>query len=87
MYGVTHWVPRPSFQTRLYHLGGLFPTPLYHPALAGTPPGEGNWNYPGGLFPTPLYHLGGLFPTPLYHLGGLFPTPLYHLHPCRCTSL
>ena len=31
-------------QTRLYHLGGLFPTPLYHL---------------GGLFPTPLYHLGG----------------------------
>ena len=29
---------------------------LYHPALAGTPPEEGNWNYLGGLFPTPLYH-------------------------------
>ena len=51
-------------------------TRLYHPALAGAPPEEGNWN-----------PLGGLFPTPLYHLGGLFPTPLYHLHPCRRTSL
>ena len=39
------------------HLGRLFPTPLYHPALAGTPPEEGNWNQLGGLFPTPLYHL------------------------------
>ena len=38
-------------------LGGLFPTPLYHPALAGTPPEEGNWNYLGGSFQTPLYHL------------------------------
>ena len=28
--------------------------PLYHPALAGTPPEEGNWNHLGGLFPTPL---------------------------------
>ena len=37
-----HWIPRPSFQTRLYHLGGLFQTPLYHL---------------GGLFQTPLYHL------------------------------
>ena len=32
-----HWIPRPSFQTR-----------FYHPALAGTPPEEGNWNYLGG---------------------------------------
>ena len=31
-------------------------TRFYHPALAGTPPEEGNWNYFGGLFPTPLYH-------------------------------
>ena len=38
-------------------LGGLFPTPLYHPALAGTPPEEGNWNHFGGLFQTPLYRL------------------------------
>ena len=30
---------------------------LYHPALAGTPPEEGNWNHPDGLFPTRLYHL------------------------------
>ena len=79
-------------QARLYHLGGLFQTPLYHlhpcrrtsmqayihagvgrwfqtrlyhPALAGTPPEEGNWN----------------------HLGGLFQTPLYHLHPCRRASM
>ena len=36
---VNHWIPRPSFQTR-----------LYHPALAGAPPEEGNWNYFGGLF-------------------------------------
>ena len=27
---MNHWIPRPLFQTRLYHLGGLFPTPLYH---------------------------------------------------------
>ena len=31
-------------------------TRLYHPALAGAPPEEGNWNYLGGLFQTPLYH-------------------------------
>ena len=31
-------------------------TRLYHPALAGTPPEEGNWNHLGGLFPTLLYH-------------------------------
>ena len=31
-------------------------TRLYHPALAGTPPEEGNWNHLGGLFLTPLYH-------------------------------
>ena len=37
------------------HLGGLFSTRLYHPALAGTPPEEGNWNHLGGLFPMPLY--------------------------------
>ena len=43
-------LPRPPF------LGRLFPTRLYHPALAGTPPEEGNWNYLGGLFQTPLYH-------------------------------
>ena len=30
-------------------------TRLYHPALAGTPPEEGNWNYLG-LFQTRLYH-------------------------------
>ena len=29
-------------------------TLLYHPALAGTPPEEGNWNYFGGLFQTCL---------------------------------
>ena len=40
---------RPAF------LGGLFPTPLYHPALAGTPPEEGNWNHLGRLFLTRLY--------------------------------
>ena len=32
-------------------------TRLYHPALAGAPPEEGNWNHLGGLFLTPLYHL------------------------------
>ena len=31
-------------------------TRLYHPALAGTPPEEGNWNHLGGLFLTPLCH-------------------------------
>ena len=36
------------------HLGGWFQTRLYHPALAGTPPEEGNWNYLGGLFPVRL---------------------------------
>ena len=35
-------------------------TRLHHPALAGTPPEEGNWNHLGGLFPTPLYH-GSVF--------------------------
>ena len=58
------------------YLGGWFSARLYHPALAGTPPEEGNWN-----------PLCGLFPTPLYHLGGSFQTPLYHLNPCRRTSL
>ena len=27
----------------------------HHPALAGAPPEEGNWNHLGGLFPTPRY--------------------------------
>ena len=36
------------------------PAPLYHPALAGTPPEEGNWNHLGGLFQAPLYH-GSVF--------------------------
>ena len=27
---LNHWIPRPSFQTRLYHLGRLFQTRLYH---------------------------------------------------------
>ena len=40
-----HWIPRPSFQTR-----------LYHPALAGTPPEEGNWNHLGHSFQMPLCH-------------------------------
>ena len=31
------------------HLGRWFQTRLYHPALAGTPPEEGNWNHLGGL--------------------------------------
>ena len=30
MCRTNRWIPRSSFQTRLYHLGGLFPTPLYH---------------------------------------------------------
>ena len=30
---------------------------LYHPALAGTPPEEGNWNHLGRLFQTRLYQL------------------------------
>ena len=29
------------------YLGRLFQTCLYHPALAGTPPEEGNWNHLG----------------------------------------
>ena len=44
------------------HLGGLFQTPLYHPALAGTPPEEGNWNHLGGLFPTCLQQAGATLP-------------------------
>ena len=47
----SHCPPRPCF------LGRLFPTRLYHPALAGAPPEEGNWNDLGGLFQTPLYRL------------------------------
>ena len=43
--GPLPWISRPSFQTW-----------IYHPALAGTPPEEGNWNHFGGLFPTRLYH-------------------------------
>ena len=35
---------------------------LYHPALAGTPPEEGNWNYLGGLFPTCLQQAGAALP-------------------------
>ena len=62
------WIPRPAFQTRRYYLA----LAGYHPALSGTPPEEGNWNY-----------LGGLFQMPLYPLGGLFSTPLYRLCPCR----
>ena len=38
----------------------LVPDAGYHPALAGTPPEEGNWNYLGRLFLTPLYH-GSVF--------------------------
>ena len=30
------------------HFGRWFQTRLYHPALAGTPPEEGNWNHFGG---------------------------------------
>ena len=37
------------------HLGRSFQTRLYHPALAGIPPEEGNWNPLGCLFPTRLY--------------------------------
>ena len=37
--------------------GGSFQARLYHPALAGAPPEEGNWNHPGGSFQAPLYHL------------------------------
>ena len=44
------------------HLGRWFQTRLYHPALAGTPPEEGNWNYLGGSFQAPLYRLR---PSPL----------------------
>ena len=59
---------------------------LYHPALTGTPPEEGNWEHLGGLFLTPLYHpaLAGTPPEEgnWEHLGGLLPTPLYHPHPC-----
>ena len=79
---VNHWIPRPSFQTR-----------LYHPALAGTPPEEGNWNHLDGLFMDRMScmrregRMPVAAPTPLYHLGGLFQTPLYHLHPCRRASM
>ena len=33
-------------------------TRLYHPALAGTPPEEGNWNHLGGSFQTCLQQAG-----------------------------
>ena len=65
---LNHWIPRPSFQTRLYHLGGLFPTRLYHL---------------GGSFQVPLYHLhpcrrasmqAGLRRAATGILGGLFQT-------------
>ena len=36
--------------------------PLYHPALTGTPPEEGNWNHLGGLFPTCLPQAGAALP-------------------------
>ena len=49
---------------------------LYHPALTGTPPEEGNWN-----------HLGGWFQMPLYLLGRLFQTRLYYLYRCRRASM
>ena len=54
---LNHWIPRPSFQTRLYHL---------HPcrrAFAGMTAG-GN----SGLRRAAMDLLGGLLPTPLYHL-------------------
>ena len=44
------------------HLGRWFQTRLYHPALAGTPPEEGNWNHLGGLFPTCLQQAGAALP-------------------------
>ena len=56
------------------HLGRWFQTRLYHPALAGTPPEEGNWNHLGGLFLTPLYH-GSVF-------GELSPTAELAERPC-----
>ena len=48
----------------------LFPTRLYHPALAGTPPEEGNWNHLGlrsrrGSTTYIPVGVGRLFPTPL----------------------
>ena len=62
MYAINHWIPRPSFQTRLYHLGGLFLTPLYHlhPCRRAS--------MQAGLRRAATGILGGLFPTPLYYL-------------------
>ena len=52
--GLNHWIPRPLFQTRLYHpaLAGAPPRPslqtrLYRPHPCGRE--EGNWNHFGGI--------------------------------------
>ena len=42
----------------LYHLA----LAGYHPALAGTPPEEGNWNHLGRLFQTCLLQAGAALP-------------------------
>ena len=48
-----HWIPRPSFQTWLYHLGGLFQTPLYyhlHPCRRASMQASLRWNDGGGHY-------------------------------------
>ena len=61
-------------------------TRLYHPALAGTPPEEGNWNPLGGSFQTPLYHCSAEFAERLasksvtYVTARLFRSGA--IHPC-----
>ena len=62
-----YWIPRPSFQT-----------PLYHPALAGTPPEEGNWNCGDPRVSTAL--LAGTPPEEgnWNHLCHSFQMSLYH---------
>ena len=46
---------------------------LYHPALAGAPPEEGNWNHPALAGAPPeegnWNHLGGFFLTCLWQAG------------------
>ena len=72
--GPVSWIPRPSFQTCLpaclLQAGGR-QARLYHPALAGTPPEEGNWN-----------HLGGCSRPACSRQARL-----YRLHPCRRASM
>ena len=75
--GVGRWfMDRMSCMRREGRMPVAAQPPLYHPALAGTPPEEGNWNHLGGLFQTPLYRLHPCRRTspracPLHDGGGM----------------